>query len=91
MQLMAALVPGSSPKSKAENRQFAREKAGSKGKERHRVIACKLNSAYKRQPHCWALNGAVSHAWCSCQHLPPIRHTGEGMGTGEHLKFALQS
>lgn len=73
---VSALVPGSSPKSRAESRQFAREKAGSKGKEHHQVIACKLNLQVEA-----AVNKAVSCAWCSCCSLCIASDMGEGMRT----------
>lgn len=85
-----SLVPGSSPKSRAESWWFAREKAESKGRKHHLVIACKLNSASKWELQCQALNRAVSCAWCSCCSLYIPSDTGEGMMT-ERVKFTLQS
>lgn len=81
MQLVAAPLPGSSPKSKAESRQFAKEKAASEGREQHRVIACKLNSACKWELQHRALNQTVSCASCSCRSPCLPSDTGGGMRT----------
>lgn len=81
MQLVAAPLPGASLKNKAGSRRFAREKAGSEGREQHRVIACKLNSACKWQQQRQALNQPVSCAWSSCRSPRLPSDTGEGMRT----------
>lgn len=78
MQLVAALLPGSSLKSKPESRQCAREEDGSDGREQQQVITCKCNSAWKWEPQHQALNPAVSCAGCSCcsPQLPPDTREG---------------